>query len=301
VRRAVGAIGRLFVTVGVLVLLFVSYQLWGTGLYTDREQDRLFEEFTSILGRTPASTSTTTSSSSPPEPTTTTSTTSAPAPLPAVVREGEALAQLTIERIGLDVIVVEGTNRDDLRKGPGHYPGSPLPGQKGNSAIAGHRTTYGAPFGNLDQLEDDDTIIVRTSQGRFTYRVYEPILVVDPTNLSVLQPDPNRPATITLTTCNPKYSAKQRLVVKAVLEEEPLPAPKISTKPKIAEAGLSGESGSKTPTLVTGAIAALIGLLWWLYFHRHPRWTSWLLGAVPFAVALFFFYSFLERVLPANY
>jgi len=300
VRRAVGAIGRLFVTVGVLVLLFVSYQLWGTGLYADREQDRLFDDFISVLSESPTATSTTTSSTSPESPTTT-STTSAPAPLPAVVRNGEAVAQITIERIGLDAIVVEGTARDDLRKGPGHYPSSPLPGQEGNSAIAGHRTTYGAPFGNLDQLEEDDKIVIRTSQGRFTYRVYEPILVVDPSNLSVLQPDPNRPATLTLTTCNPKYSAKQRLVVKAELQAEPLPAPQVPKNPKVTEAGLSGESGSKTPTLVTGAIAAVIGLLWWLFFHRHPRWTSWVLGALPFAVALFLFYSFLERVLPANY
>ena len=296
-RRVVGAVGRIFVTVGVLVLLFVSYQLWGTGFYTDREQDRLQDEFSSLIRDARPSSSTTTSTTSPE----TTTTTSAPAPLPAVVRKGEPIAEIEIPSIGVKQIVVEGTDRNDLRKGPGHYQLSPMPGQEGNAAIAGHRTTYGAPFENLDQLQEDDRIIVRTAQGRFTYRVYEPILVVDPTNVSVLLPDPNRQAVLTLTTCNPKYSAQQRLIVKAELQEEPLPAPQIPDKPKVTEVGLSGESGSKTPTLITGAIAAAIGLLWWLLFHRHPRWTNWLLGAVPFAVALFFFYAFLERVLPANY
>ncbi len=297
-RRAIGALGRLFVTVGVLVLLFVAYQLWGTGIYTNREQDRLAKEFQQVLARSAPATTTTE------EPATTATTTTTLPPetqLPVVVREGEAVARIIIPSLNVDKIVVEGTSRDDLRKGPGHYPKTPLPGQKGNSAIAGHRTTYGAPFGNLDQLKDGDKIVIDTAQGRFTYRVYEPILVVDPHNLTVLRPVPLRPATITLTTCNPKYSAAQRLVVQAELQEDPLPTPKIKHAPKITEAGLSGESGSKTPTIITGAIAALIGLLWWLYFHRHPRWMSWFLGALPFAVALFFFYSYLERVLPANY
>ena len=64
---------------------------------------------------------------------------------------------------------------------------------------------------------------------------------------------------------------------------------------------MSGEESSKLPTVISGLIAALIGGLWWVLFHRHPRWTMWFLGAVPFAVSLFFFYSFLERVLPSNY
>ena len=297
-RRVIGAVGRIFVTVGILVLLFVAYQLWGTGIYTAREQNRLQDEFNALLADAPVTTTTTTS----PEASTSTTTTLPPSThIPFVVRDGEPVARIIIPRINVNQIVIEGTDRDDLRKGPGHYAESPFPGQEGNAAIAGHRTTYGAPFGNLDQLEDKDMIIVDTAQGRFTYRVYEPVLVVEPTNLTVLQPDPNRDATLTLTTCNPKYSAAQRLVVKAELQEEPLPAPEVNRKPRLTEAALSGESGSKTPTLVSGVIAAIVGLLWWLLFHRHPRWTSWFLGVIPFAVALFFFYSFLERVLPANY
>ena len=298
-RRLIGALGRSFVTVGVLILLFVTYQLWGTGLYTSREQDRLREQFTSTVhgnDRNAAST-TTTGVTSP----LVTTTTAAPVPLAPFVQEGDAIAQIRIPRIGVDSIVVQGISRPDLRKGPGHYPDTPLPGQKGNAAIAGHRTTYGAPFGNLDQLEEGDRIFVRTAQGSFTYEVYEANLVVKPADVQVLEPDRFRPATLTLTTCNPKYSAAQRLVVKAVLNEDPLPAQHVSKHPKLTKAGLSGEDSSKLPTAVAGLIAAAIGLLWWLLFHRHPSLMNWLIGAVPFAIALFVFYALLERVLPSNY
>jgi sortase A len=303
VRRVISAIGRTLVTAGILILLFVAYQLWGTGLYTDREQDKLHDAFIAELARSGEQTASSTTSS--PSTSTTlpipTTTTTAPVALSPTPQAGDAVAQIIIPRISLDSIVVEGVGRPDLRKGPGHYPDSPFPGQEGNSAIAGHRTTYGAPFGDLDRLEDGDKITVRTVQGEFTYIVYEAGLVVRPTDVAVLNVDPNRPATLTLTTCNPKYSAQQRLVVKGELEEEPLPPPKHVGKAKLTDEGLSGEKVSKRPTLVTGAIAVLIGLLWWIVFHRHPRWTSWLIGVIPFAVALFFFYAYLERVLPANY
>ena len=76
-----------------------------------------------------------------------------------------------IPKIGVDKIVVEGVGRNDLRKGPGHYPDTPMPGQPGNAAIAGHRTTYGAPFNRIDELEPGDEILVTTLQGPFTYEV----------------------------------------------------------------------------------------------------------------------------------
>ena len=315
-RRVVGAVGRTFITVGILILLFVAYQLWGTGIYTARQQDQLEQQFNAALasdggGAATPTTATTTATTTLPGttgPTATTTTTTEPAPPPPP--EGDALARIRIPKIGVDTIVVNGVTRDDLRKGPGHYPNTPLPGQEGNAAIAGHRTTYGAPFGNLDQLAPDDLIEVRTLQGSFRYRVTEQ-LIVAPSDVSVIDPilkSPDDPsggfaATLALTTCNPKYSAAQRLVIKAVLEPDQvaLPAPKTSAAPSLTEEGLSGEEGSKLPTLLSGLVVLLIGALWWLFFHRHPRWTTWIIGAIPFAVALFVFYSFLERVLPANY
>jgi sortase A len=305
VRRVVSAIGRVLVTAGILILLFVAYQLWGTGIYTSREQSRLRSDFAATLRRHPDTTSTSTTSttlgsaatSTPTTASTTPTTSAAPTPSPV---EGDPIGRIRIPKIGVDDIVVNGTSRDDLRKGPGHYLETPLPGQLGGSAIAGHRTTYGAPFGDLDQLRAGDEIHVQTVKGDFTYRVYK-ALVVDPTDVGVIQPDGGYKATLTLTTCNPKYSAAQRLVVKSHLEEPALPAPVIIRHPSVIEAGLSGDVGSKQPTVLWGLIVAVVGGLWWLLFHRHPRWTTWLVGVVPFAVVLFFFYTYLERVLPANY
>ena len=300
--RAFAAVGRVLVVAGILMLLFVLYQLWGTGLYANREQSRLRDQFETALSRNgttpPTLTTPTTVSGGHAVPSTTTTTAPAPPPPPV----GDAVASLRIPSIGVDSIVVNGVGRDDLRSGPGHYPGTPLPGQEGNAAIAGHRTTYGAPFGNLDQLNSGDRIIVRTLQGTFTFQVYA-TSVVDPSNVSVLEDDPTRSATLTLTTCTPKYSAAQRLVVKAELvpEQVPLPAPDLGSLPKVTKAELSGDPGSKLPTLISGLIALLVGLIWWLAFHRHPSWRTWILAALPFLVALFFFYVYLERVLPANY
>jgi len=187
-----------------------------------------------------------------------------------------------------------------------------MPGHEGTTAIAGHRTTYGAPFGDLDQLSPGDQIVLTTVQGRFVYKVTE-LKVVDPSDGSVLEnvPDGNRAghylATVTLTTCNPKYSAAERLVVLGTLvlppgQTAPLPKAAVSKQPGATEiAGLGGQTSSRTPAIEWGILAAVIGLLWWWWFHRYPRWTTWIVGAVPFLAALFVFYVYLERLLPSNY
>jgi sortase A len=310
-RAVLGAVGRVLVTVGLLLLLFVAYQLWGTGIYQARAQDDLARQFKQSLDRNPGATPTT----SPAGPTTTSTTSATPTPTTlgpiTIPPEGDVLARIGIPKIGVDQYVVEGVNVDDLRKGPGHYPTTQLPGHEGNSAIAGHRTTYGAPFGELDQLQPGDQIVVVTVQGNFKYKVTDQ-RVVDPGEISVLDPshDPARPghdlATLTLTTCNPKYSASQRLIIRAQLDLTPdqLPLPAAPTpKGKAATTigGLSGESSSRTPAILWGILTAVIGLLWWLLFHRHPRWTTWFVGVVPFLAALFVCYVYVERLLPSNY
>lgn len=297
-RRAIGATGRALVTLGVLILLFVAYQLWGTGLYEAREQSHLKAQFRSTLRAAVPSTTTTAPPTTPP---------TAPPPPPT----GDAVAILRIPKIGVDSAVVQGVSRDDLRRGPGHYPLTPLPGQLGNAAIAGHRTTYGAPFNRLDELNPGDHIVVRTLAGTFNYSVTGE-LNVDPTNVGVLDPtpDPFHPgqplATLTLTTCTPKYSAAQRLVVHAQLEVARSPAPQAPPPIPVAnrqqrEKALSGSGEPAGPTLWWGLAAAALGGAWWLVFHRYHRWTTWVLGALPFAVVLFFFYFHLERLLPGNY
>jgi sortase A len=308
-RRVLGGVGRVLVTVGTLLLLFVAYQLWGTGIYQARAQDDLRSQFEKSLEQGTSSTTTT----GPPV-STLAPASETPAALGALTLppEGDALGLIAIPKIGVNQVFVEGVDVDDLRKGPGHYPATQLPGHEGNSAIAGHRTTYGAPFGDLDQLAVGDEIRIATVQGKFTYKVTEQ-RVVDPSEVSVLDPtpDPARPghqlATLTLTTCNPKYSAEQRLIIKAQLSLSPgLTEPLAPTEtPKGSKAtsinGLSGETSSRTPAIIWGVIAAIIGLLWWLLFHRHPRWTTWLIGAVPFLVVLFVCYMYVERLLPSNY
>ena len=295
-RRTAAAIGRTLITIGILVLLFVVYLLWGTGIYTSAQQSNLRQQFDTELHH--LATTTTTAEGSPVVGNTTPTT--APPSNPEAL--GSAVARIQIPKIGLDNIVVSGIGVDDLMKGPGHYPQTPLPGQKGNSAIAGHRTTYGHPFGNIDQLASGDVIKIQTLQGSFLYRVYAQ-LVVDPSDTAVLNPDPGRPATLTLTTCNPKYSAAQRLIIKAALDpqEKALPPPHLPHPASLASLGLSGDSGSAVPAVIFGLVAAAVGGLWWLLFRRHRRWTSWLIGVIPFLVALYFFFEYLNRVLPANY
>ncbi len=300
-RRFLGATGRVLVTVGILLLLFVAYQLWGTGIYQARAQDQLESEFEQTLRDrgNPTSTTTTTRPEDP------TVSTVPPSTVPSTVElppSGDPVGRIVIPKIGVDQIVVEGVDVADLRQGPGHYPGTPLPGQLGNAAIAGHRTTYGAPFGDLDQLAVGDEISLQTVQGTFKFRVDQEPFAVNPNDRDVLLPVPDR-ATLTLTTCNPKYSAAERLIVKASLPPEvvPLPpSPGVTDEPKTIS-GLSGERSSRAPAFLWGIIAALVGLVWWFLFHRYPRWTTWFVGVVPFLVVLFVFYTYLERMLPSNY
>jgi sortase A len=124
--------------------------------------------------------------------------------------KGDSIARIEIPAIGVTEYVVEGTDVGSLRKGPGHYPETPLPGERGTAAIAGHRTTYGAPFREIDQLERDERIIVDMPDGRFVYRV-ERTKIVDDQDLSVLEPAGYR--RLMLSACHPLYSAAQRIIV----------------------------------------------------------------------------------------
>lgn len=128
---------------------------------------------------------------------------------------GDAIGEIEIPAISLDAFVVEGTDTANLRKGPGHYPDTPLPGARGTVAIAGHRTTYGAPFRRLDELRHGDRIVLDMPYGRFVYRV-ERTKIVDDEDLSVL--DRVGHDRLVLTACHPLYSATQRIVAFARLE-----------------------------------------------------------------------------------
>ena len=127
---------------------------------------------------------------------------------------GDPIGRIKIPEVDLSKVVVEGTDGGSLRKGPGHYPETPLPGIHGTVAIAGHRTTYGAPFRDLDKLERGDEIVVEMPYGRFVYDV-ERQQIVDPTATYVTKRVGHD--RLVLTACHPKYSAAQRIVIFARL------------------------------------------------------------------------------------
>jgi sortase A len=131
------------------------------------------------------------------------------------LEDGDALGRLAIPDIGISEVVVQGTGAGDLRTGPGHYPQTSMPGERGTVAIAGHRTTYGAPFRKLDQLDPGDRIELAMPYGRFSYRV-ERTRIVPPTAVWVTdRVDHDR---LVLTACHPLYSASERIVVFARLD-----------------------------------------------------------------------------------
>lgn len=128
---------------------------------------------------------------------------------------GDSIGRISLPSLKRSYFVIEGTNTGDLRKGPGHYSDTPLPGQRGTVAIAGHRTTYGAPFRTIDKLKRGDEIRVDMPYGRFTYRV-EKTRIVAPTEVSVKRRvGYDR---LILSACHPLYSAAQRIVAFARLE-----------------------------------------------------------------------------------
>lgn len=304
--RIMGGIGRTLIAVGVIVLLFTGYQLWGTGIQHARAQSALGEDFAGALAQaaelTERETTPTPTSSPRPEPQNAPGHDGDPEPTeepfgddgdPEPIEEpfelrldslqsefdeagvgfetmgpelvdglsllypepGEALVRLTIPAIGLDETVVEGVGVEDLRKGPGHYSSTPLPGQEGNAAIAGHRTTYGAPFHDLDKLAPGDEIIVQTIQGTFTYEVIAQEapdgtqrghVIVAPSATEVLRDfGDNR---LTLTACHPKYSARQRIIVHAELVGEP-----VVTFPRPQQLEAGGEPSELAAEDVDGA------------------------------------------------
>lgn len=284
--KVLSAIGRACITVGTLLLLFVAYQLWGTGIREAQAQDRLEEQFEEKLEEARDSGATVVGAIEP-------------AP------EGEVTAQIRIPKIGVDKNVVEGVGVGDLKKGPGHYPETPLPGQEGNAAIAGHRTTYGAPFNRIDELVPGDEIIVQTVQGTFRYEVLDEDgdgdghTIVSPSQVEVL--DDKGDNRLTLTACHPKLSAAQRIIVFARLAGDQVAlAPQVAGTPSSLD-DISGETSSRAPAVV---LFILCGAIWIFAFSFSRLWRKWPAYAVCvpfFMVGLFFFFEEFSRMLPSNF
>jgi sortase A len=136
---------------------------------------------------------------------------------PLDISKYEILGKIYIERIDKNLYIVEGVTEEDLRMGTGHIPGTAAPGQAGNCAIAGHRNyTFGKYWNRLDEVEVGDKVVITTPNGKYTYTVYN-ILIVEPTDTSVLEPDGDRKL-LTLITCDPVVIATHRLIVQAEME-----------------------------------------------------------------------------------
>ena len=211
VNRLLRATGWLFISIGTLVLLYLIYSLLYTNRATEQAQDKLQDQWELQLAGGDDS-----GDAQGDDGETATS-----------IDAGGAVAALTFRRPGLEkplvhedpLYVVRGVSLSELQRGPGHYPGSALPGEDGNFAVAGHRTTYGAPFFNLDQLRKGDEVIVTAPDGEeYTYKVRRQEIVA-PGETWVIAPDPlerGKPL-LTLTTCHPRFSNAQRLIVFAEL------------------------------------------------------------------------------------
>ncbi|MDA8393591.1 MAG: sortase [Actinomycetota bacterium] len=324
--------GKLLLGFGALVVAFIAYQLWGTGLVESHSQAVLRAELRQELAHTRAPGRTVASGAS--------GHTSAPGrdvvggagaaagtegpPVPT----GTAVAIIQIPSIGVDKAVVQGVGETSLQEGPGHYPGTPLPGQPGNAAIAGHRTTFGGPFYRLNALRPGDSIDVTTTAGSFRYLVARSFVVL-PSDVSVVAPTSGN--ILTLTTCTPRFSAAERLVVQARLAGRTKASPGWVTAAATGGATAKGQPGSATASLRAGsssaaapwidgvvnlggllgrshllaavAWGALLAIVAWgaLAASRalHSR-LAWLAGVPLVAVTLFVFFASISPLLPAN-
>jgi sortase A len=206
-KRKIRHLGKILIAVGVLMIFFLLF----TNVYTRYQQQKLARSWDEKQNSAAKSSSLApkTSETAPPD---------SDFQYYKELKEKSAFAKLVIPKIDLDMIVVEGTSEEALKQGPGHMKGTAFPGEIGNTVISGHRVTYLAPFNRLDELKVGDLIVIYSPSEKFKYSVIEK-KVVSPKDTSVIQPtsDP----ILTLTTCHPPYSAKQRLIIKARLLSSP--------------------------------------------------------------------------------
>lgn len=207
IRTATRGLGELLITAGLVLLLFVAYQLGWTNYEAHRQTDQAAGTLRDTWERPPTNGTTTSA--------------------PLKLTNGKGFAFLHIPRLGRNwsVPVIQGVSLPDLAKGVGHYPRTALPGEVGNFAVAGHRATNGEPFAYLDKVHRGDLVVAETRDSWFTY-VVDRTKIVSPTSVWVLDPVPGKPAAtptrqlLTLTTCNPRWASYQRLIVFGHLQDE---------------------------------------------------------------------------------
>lgn len=220
-RVIVRTMGELSITLGMVTLLFVVWQLWWTDIEANREQDQLTQALEEQWAGSGAAAPVDAAAAAPSLP----ALGGAPGAVPVtedglLAPAGEAFAILRLPTLGADYQepVLAGTATSTLQRGIGHYEDTAAPGEIGNFSIAGHRTTYGAPFSRIAELRERDPVIVQTAAGYFVYRV-SAVEIVSPQQVDVIAPVPRQPgvapttAMMTMTSCHPRYSARQRYIV----------------------------------------------------------------------------------------
>lgn len=226
VRVLVRTTGELLVTAGALILLFLVWQLFWTDVVANSAQERTTEALLEQWQQPDPSTDGTTDDAAEPSGAGGTAEEPAGEPPEALAElPAAALAVLRVPAFGDDYVkpVLQGTTPAVLRQGIGHYTGTAGPGEVGNFAIAGHRTTWGAPFNPIAELVPGDPVVVETADSFFVYRVVDSD-IVRPSDVEVIAPVPDEPgaepteAYLTMTSCHPMFSARKRYIVHAVLE-----------------------------------------------------------------------------------
>lgn len=305
-RRVMAVGGGLLVAAGLIVLAYVAFQLWGTGVQTRSAQQRLTADLDTQLA--------TVGSLPPSDP----ARDEAASATLAGLEVGDPVGRLQIPAIGVDYVVLYGVDLATLESGPGVFPETALPGQPGNAAVAGHRATFDAPFNLLDELVPGDEVTMTTVQGTFTYRVLPqanpddpagpPIghYLVAPTALEIL--DDKGDDRITLMGCHPRWGSSQRIVVEAVLTQTPAPPTPVAAAPVATDTGgelLAGPPGSWVPVAAWAAVvvavaAVAMALAWWARRRNH-RWVAWLVypaAVAAAAVPLFMAFDAFSRLNP---
>jgi len=274
ISRLLNVLGRTMIVAGLLMLSFVAYQLWGTGIAEGRAQNAMATQFVQ--------------------------------PQPAQPTFGGLVGRITIPSIDVSKYLVAGVRLKDLERGPGLFPGSPLPGQKGNIAIAGHRTSYGAPFGRINEIHDKEKIILESRDGTYTYIVHGEPRVIAATNTAVTKTtDPNT-ATLTLVSCHPKWTSTQRMIVVATLDStvSPLPPTPLANDEPTAQQLTDGWFHDPTawPTVLFFGFALIaIRIIAGVVTRRGRRKIFvYLIAGGIFVPTLFLFFGGLARLLPAN-
>ncbi len=207
VRTATGVLGELLLTVGVLILLFVAYQLF----YTSAVSVRTMSHETAQLEHAWAGDTRERAVALVPE--------RAPS-------AGTSFAVIHIPRLDKTLPVLEGTDLATLAKGVGHYKGTAMPGAVGDFAVAGHRKTHGDPFLEFPRLRVGDQVVIETATAWYTYVIDVAPYITSPGNMAAIAPVPNHPGVapterlITLTTCNPWWAHYQRMIAHGHLVSE---------------------------------------------------------------------------------